>query len=104
LNRRRSRSETGSARPSATVLGDVLKAAGADAVGSLLIFLDLLERQPERIRNIGLAHVEHQSPHSHAAADMLVRWIKSSPGHLCFLAVAIFSGYPGPVLQVPGAV
>jgi hypothetical protein len=60
---------------------------------------------PSASATSGLAHVKHQSPHSHAAADMLVRWIKSSPGHLCFLAVAaIFSGYPGPVPQVPGAV
>jgi hypothetical protein len=86
-------------------LGDVLQAAGADAVSSLFVFLDLLECQPERICNIGLAHVEHKPPHSHAAADMLVGRIKSSPGHLRFPVVAaIFSGCPGPVLQAPATV
>jgi hypothetical protein len=32
-------------------LGDVPKANGADAVGSLLVFLDLLECQPEGVRD-----------------------------------------------------
>jgi hypothetical protein len=86
-------------------LGNMLQAAGADAIGALLVFLNLLECQAEGVGNIGLTHVEHEPAHAQAAADVLVRWIKSSPGHLCFLAVAaIFSGYPGPVLQVPGAV
>ena len=58
-------------------LGEVLKAAGADAVGTLLVFLKLLERQAEGIRDIGLAHVEHEPPHSQAAADMLVGGIDS---------------------------
>jgi hypothetical protein len=53
-------------------LGDVLKAAGADAVGSLLVFLDLLECQPEGVREFRLAHIEHEPPHPHAAADMHV--------------------------------
>jgi hypothetical protein len=48
-------------------LGKVLQAAGADPVGPLLVFLDLLECQPEGVGNIGLAHIEHETPHSHAA-------------------------------------
>jgi hypothetical protein len=35
-------------------LGEVLQTAGADAVGTLFVFLDLLECQPEGVRNIGL--------------------------------------------------
>ena len=32
----------------------MLQTAGADAVGPLLVFLDLLERQPEGVPEIGL--------------------------------------------------
>jgi hypothetical protein len=37
-------------------LGEVLQAARADAIGPLLILLDLLECHPYRVRYIGLAH------------------------------------------------
>jgi hypothetical protein len=41
-------------------------------------------RDPEiGVREIGLAHIEHEPPHSHAAADMLVDRINSAPWHLC---------------------
>jgi hypothetical protein len=67
-------------------LGDVLQAAGADAVGSLLVLL---------------AHVEHEPARAHAAADVLVYRIENASGHLYFLVVAAISGYPGRVLQAP---
>ena len=57
----------------------MLQAGGADAVGPLLVFLDLLERQPEGVPEIGLAHIEHEPSHAHAAAN--VDRIASSPGH-----------------------
>jgi hypothetical protein len=52
-------------------LGDVLQAAGADAIGPFLVFLDLLERQPEGVPEIALAHIEHEPPHAHAAPTCL---------------------------------
>jgi hypothetical protein len=62
-------------------LGYVLQPAGANAVGSLLIFLNLLERQSKRVRKIGLAHFEHQTAHPHAAADMPVDGVKNASRH-----------------------
>jgi hypothetical protein len=59
----------------------VLKAAGADAVGSPFVFLDLLKCQPEGVREFRLAHFEHAPPHSQAAADMLVDRIWSVHRH-----------------------
>jgi hypothetical protein len=53
-------------------LGDVLQATGANAVHALLVFLNLLECQPERVGLSGLAHIEHEPPHTQAPADMLV--------------------------------
>jgi hypothetical protein len=55
--------------------GNLLQAAGADAVGALLVFLDLLEGQPERIAQSFLAHAHHEPAHAHAAADMSVNRI-----------------------------
>ena len=40
-------------------LRDLLQPAGANAVGSLLIFLNLLKRQSKPVRKVGLAHFEH---------------------------------------------
>jgi hypothetical protein len=51
----------------------VLQSAGADAIGALLVFLELLERQAEGVRDIALAHIKHETPHSHAAAAVLSR-------------------------------
>ena len=64
-------------------LGDVLQSAGADAVGTVLVFLNLLECQSEGVCNIGLAHIEHKPPHSRAAAYMLIYGIDSAPWHSC---------------------
>jgi hypothetical protein len=62
-------------------LGKVLQAGGADAVGPFLVFLDLLERQPKGVAEIGLAHIEHEPSHAHAAANMLVDRIDNAPRH-----------------------
>jgi hypothetical protein len=58
-------------------LRNVLQPARANAIGSLLIFLNLLERQSKPVRKVGLAHFEHQAAHAHAAANMLVDGIKT---------------------------
>jgi hypothetical protein len=70
-------------------LGYVLQPAGANAVGSLLIFLNLLERQSKRVRKIGLAHFEHQAAHPHAAADMPVDGVKNASRHFASHSSAI---------------
>ena len=44
----------------------------ADAVRAFLIFLDLLERDAERIAELRLAHVQHHTAHTQATANMLV--------------------------------
>ena len=44
-------------------LADLLQTAGADPVGALFVFLNLLERHPDRGGEIGLAHVERDAPH-----------------------------------------
>jgi hypothetical protein len=62
-------------------LGDVLQVAGADAIGPLLVFLNLSECQPEGVRDIGLAHIEHEPPHAQAAADIdRKNWPRSAVG------------------------
>jgi hypothetical protein len=43
--------------------GDVLQAAGADAIGALLVFLDLLEGDAERGAEPFLAHPDQHAPH-----------------------------------------
>jgi hypothetical protein len=53
-------------------LGQLMKAAGADAVGALLVLLDLLERQSQTIGQLRLTEVEHKSTHADAGADMIV--------------------------------
>ena len=50
----------------------MLQTARADAVRALLVFLNLLERQAERVRDLALAHVEHEAPHAQASADVFV--------------------------------
>src|SRR5687768_13674264 len=51
---------------------DLLQAAGADAVGALLVFLHLLEGQAERVAELLLTHAQHHAAHAHATPDVLV--------------------------------
>jgi hypothetical protein len=53
-------------------LGNMPQAAGTDAIGTLLVFLNLLECQAKGVGNIGLTHIEHEPAHAQAAADVLV--------------------------------
>jgi len=52
-----------------------LNPAGADAVGALLVLLNLLERQSEGLTKFLLTHAHHQTAHAHAAADVPVNRI-----------------------------
>jgi hypothetical protein len=57
-------------------MSDLLQAARANTIGPLLVLLNLLERKTERIAELPLAHGEHQPPHTHPAADVLVDGIR----------------------------
>ena len=50
-------------------------AACADPVGSLLVFLNLLESQPQCFAEFLLAHAKHDAAHAHPAADIFVNRI-----------------------------
>src|SRR5205823_11108741 len=62
-------------------LRDVLDSARADSVGALLVLLDLLECQAERVTEVCLAHRKHHPPHAYAAADVLVDRVGDLLGH-----------------------
>jgi hypothetical protein len=59
----------------------MLQAASADAVCAFFVFLHLLERQPERIAEIGLGHAEHQAAHAHSFSDVGVSRVYSVLWH-----------------------
>ena len=51
---------------------NLLQAAGADAIGALLVLLNLLKCQTERVPKFFLAHSQHHPAHADPAPDMLV--------------------------------
>lgn len=53
-------------------LRNLLEPARADAIGALLVFLHLLEGQPQRFAELLLAHFQQDALHAHAASDMPV--------------------------------
>jgi hypothetical protein len=63
----------------------LLQPARSDAVGALLVFLHLLEREAERIAQSPLAHCKHPTAHAHPAADVLVDGVR---GLLCGSCIA----------------
>jgi hypothetical protein len=56
-------------------MSNVLQTACADSIGTLFIFLHLLEREPKGSAKSSLTHPEHLPAHSHATAHMLVNCI-----------------------------
>ena len=62
-----------------------VQAAGTDAVGALLVFLDLLKRQPELTGQLFLAHLKHEPPHAQAHSDMPVDRIRGFLRHCIVL-------------------
>ena len=50
----------------------MLKPACADAIGTLFVFLHLLECYAQRVAKLGLAQVKHQASHSDPRADVYV--------------------------------
>src|SRR6516225_6036557 len=54
---------------------NLLKTTRADPVGALLVFLNLLESQTERVAELLLAHSQHHPAHANPASDMLVGWV-----------------------------
>jgi hypothetical protein len=63
---------------------EVLQAARADAVRSLLIFLHLLECEPERIAELLLGHSENHPAHPDTAAHMLIDKVEGLIDHCLF--------------------
>src|SRR5215467_14366149 len=63
---------------------DVLQAARADAVLSALIFLHLLEREPEAVAEFLLTHSEHHPTHPDTAAYVLVDGVWDLFDHCLF--------------------
>src|SRR4051794_29521564 len=57
--------------------GDLAQAARADAVGAVLVFLDLLERHPEMIAERALAQAALQAADPDVSADQAVHWKRS---------------------------
>jgi hypothetical protein len=53
-------------------LRDLLKSAGTNAIGALLILLNLLKGEAERVAQLLLTHAQHHPAHAHPAADVLV--------------------------------
>jgi hypothetical protein len=53
-------------------LAQLLQAARADTVRTLLVFLNLLKCQPKRVCDFFLALVEHKAPHTQAPANMRI--------------------------------
>jgi hypothetical protein len=51
-------------RTKTTAIARKLKRSVGDAIGALLVFLHLLERNAEGVAEVGLAHVTHQPTHS----------------------------------------
>jgi hypothetical protein len=51
---------------------ELLKTAGANAVGALLVLLDLLEGKCQSVRQLRLCKVEHKSSHANAPTHVAV--------------------------------
>jgi hypothetical protein len=61
---------------------DLLQSAGADAVHTLLIFLNLLEGEAQVTAEDLLRHVDLNPPHTDAPADMDIDRIRGLCRHL----------------------
>lgn len=59
----------------------MLKPACTNAVGTLFVFLNLLECQSETIRKLFLGHTKHESPHADTTSHMLVYWVRTFLRH-----------------------
>lgn len=59
-------------------LGELKQTRGADAVGAALVLLDLLERQVDRVAELGLRHAEQGTALAHPGADMHVDRMRSA--------------------------
>jgi hypothetical protein len=72
-------------------LRDVMEAARADPICTLLVFLYLLECQAKGIPELRLAHAEHHPAHAHTSAHVLVSRVGDLLRHSRL--IARFCGY-----------
>ena len=56
--------------------GDLLKSAGSDPIGALLVFLDLLQCHAKAVTELLLTEAEDQSAQSHSLADLKINQIE----------------------------
>src|SRR6266566_8706028 len=61
---------------------DLLDAAGADPIGTFLVFLNLLEGETQGLAELLLAHSQHDAAHAHATADIFVNRVGRFGRHL----------------------
>jgi hypothetical protein len=73
-------------------LRDVLQAARPDAVRSFLVFLHLLEREPEPVAELLLAHSEHQPAHPDPASHVFVNGVGDPLDHCFFHDTSTYTG------------
>jgi hypothetical protein len=57
--------------------GDLTEATRADAVGAVLVLLDLLERHPEMLPKVGLGQAALQPADPDVSADQSIHWKRS---------------------------
>jgi hypothetical protein len=55
---------------------DLLQPTRPDPICALLVFLDLLKGQAERLTELLLAHLHHHATHAHTTADVAIDLVR----------------------------
>jgi hypothetical protein len=63
----------------------MLQSDCSDAIPAILIFLHLLERQTERIAEVGLGHAERPATQAQFCPYVLVSWVCGKSWHRVFV-------------------
>src|SRR5262249_16312201 len=71
-------------------LGDALQASRTDAVHTLLVFLDLLERHPDAFSELSLRKAAFQPPRTYAPTDFRVAVVGTSRAHVLVEVLGLF--------------
>jgi hypothetical protein len=62
-------------------VSEVLEPTSTDPIGTLFVFLYLLEGQADGVAEVGLAHSEHQPTHAHPSAHMFIGGVRGFGRH-----------------------
>ena len=76
-------------------LGDLEEIAGADAIRSTLVFLDLLKGNPNRVAQLCLADAQAHSPAANARSYVPVDWVRTSSATGFLMGVRLRQVVPG---------